>query len=243
VAVVMGNSPLEQYWAEQIRVGFRPYESRLSFTWLNDLPFQEMLNRAAMLPPRSAIYFGFMLADASNIARDEDNFFSTLHGVANAPIFSDRDGHFGSGIVGGPLISIDEKSRKAASVAVRILRGEAPADIRIPPFGFSTPKFDWREMRRWGISEHRLPPGSEIYFRDPSLWDQYRGQILTVSGALLAQAALICWLIFEHRRRHLAEIQSRNTMAELTFMNRSAAAAQLSASIAHEVLQPLWNDD
>jgi C4-dicarboxylate-specific signal transduction histidine kinase len=62
---------------------------------------------------------------------------------------------------------------------------------------------------------------------------------LTVSGALLAQAALICWLIFEHRRRHLAEIQSRNAMTELTYMNRSAAAGQLSASIAHEVLQPL----
>lgn len=76
VAVVMGNSPFEQYWAEQIRVGFQPYESRLSFTWLNALPFQEMLNRAATLPPRSAIYFGFMLADASNVAREEGDFFT-----------------------------------------------------------------------------------------------------------------------------------------------------------------------
>jgi His Kinase A (phospho-acceptor) domain len=239
VAVVMGNSPLEQYWAEQIRIGFRPYESRLSFTWLDDLPFQEILNRAATLPPRSAIYFGFILADASNVAREEDNFFSTLHGVANAPIFSDRDGHFGSGIVGGPLISTDERSRKAANAAVRILRGEAPADIKIPPVGFSTPKFDWREMRRWGVSEYRLPPGSEIYFREPSLWDQHRVQILAIVAALLAQAALIWWLIFEHRRRHRAEIQSRNAMTELTYMNRRATAGELSASLAHEINQPL----
>jgi signal transduction histidine kinase len=239
VAVVMGNSLLEQYWAEQIRSGFRPYESRLSFTWLNELPFQEMLNRAAALPPRSAIYFGFMLADASNVAREEDSFFSTLHGVANAPIFSDRDLHFGRGIVGGPLISTDERTRKAVNAAVRILRGEAPADIKIPPVGFSTQKFDWRQMQRWGIIEKNLPPGSEIYFRDPTLWGRYRVQILATCAALLAQAALISWLIFEHRRRHLAEIQSRNAMAELTYMNRSATAGQLSASIAHEVNQPL----
>ena len=32
VAIVIGNSPIEQYWAEQIRVAFRPFESRLSFT-------------------------------------------------------------------------------------------------------------------------------------------------------------------------------------------------------------------
>jgi signal transduction histidine kinase len=239
VAVVMGNSPLEQYWGEQIRVGFRPYERQLSFTWLNHLPFQDMLNRTATLPPRSAIYFGFILADAANVAREEDSFFSTLHRVANAPIFSDRDGHFGRGIVGGPLISVDERSQKAASAAVRILRGEPPDEIKIPSIGFSTPKFDWREMRRWGISEARLPLGSEIYFRDPAIWEQYRAQILGVLGAILAQAALIAWLIYEHRRRNLAEVQSRQSIAELTFMNRRAAAGELSASIAHEVNQPL----
>ena len=64
-------------------------------------------------------------------------------------------------------------------------------------------------------------------------------QILAIFAVLLAQAGLICWLIYEHRRRHRAEIQSRNAMTELTYMNRMAAAGQLSASIAHEVNQPL----
>jgi len=50
---------------------------------------------------------------------------------------------------------------------------------------------------------------------------------------------LISWLMFEHRRRHLAEVQSRNAMTELTYMNRKATAGELSASIAHEVNQPL----
>ena len=52
-------------------------------------------------------------------------------------------------------------------------------------------------------------------------------------AAFLVQAALIGWLIFEHRRRHLAEIQSRNAMTELTFMNRqslSGAIVRLSRS-------------
>jgi signal transduction histidine kinase len=99
--------------------------------------------------------------------------------------------------------------------------------------------FDWRQMQRWGISESSLPPGSEIQFRDLTVWGQYRVQILAVLVALLFQAGLICWLIWEHRRRRLAEVQARNSMAEITHLNRIATAGELSASIAHEVSQPL----
>ena len=50
---------------------------------------------------------------------------------------------------------------------------------------------------------------------------------------------MIYWLIYEHRRRNRAEVLARNSMAELTHMNRVATAGELSASIAHEVNQPL----
>ncbi len=66
-----------------------------------------------------------------------------------------------------------EVGRQTAAVAVRILGGEKAGDIKTTPIGFATPKFDWREMQRWGISESRLPPGSEIHFRDPTVWEQY----------------------------------------------------------------------
>ncbi len=239
VAVVIGNSSIEQYWLEQMRVAFQAFASRVSFTWLNDLSVEGILNRAAILPPRSAIFFVLMLADSTGAAHEENNVFSMIHAVANAPMFSYYDAYFGNGIVGGPLISVQNKSQKAASVALRILGGEAPGEITIPPVGFSTPKFDWRQLQRWGISEARLPLGSEIYFRSPTMWEQYRVQILLFCAAILIQAALIGWLIFEHRQRHVAEVLARYTMSELTQMNRIATAGELSASIAHEVNQPL----
>jgi signal transduction histidine kinase len=132
-----------------------------------------------------------------------------------------------------------EGSRQTVAVAIRILGGERAADIKVPAIGFATPQFNWREMQRWGIPESRLPPGSEIYFRNPGAWEQYRRQIIAICAALLAQAALIGWLFYEIGRRHRAEIQSRSSMAELTYMNRRAAADQRSATLAHEVNQPL----
>ena len=72
------------------------------------------------------------------------------------------------------------------------------------------------------------------------MWDQYSTQIiLTACAVFLIQTALISWLIYEHRRRHLAEVQARNAMAELTQLNRFATAGELSAAIAHEVKQPI----
>ena len=239
VDVVNGNSPLEKFWREEMRREFKPFEGRVAFTWYNDLSFDDILKRAATLPPHSAIFWELLIVDAAGAVYEGDKALTRVHAVANAPIFSFDDSFFGKELVGGPMHSVVEGCRQTAAVAVRILGGEKAGDIKTPPLGFAAPKFDWREMQRWGISENVLPPNSTIYFREPTAWERYRPQILTVSAAVLAQAALIAWLIYEHRRRNLAEVRSRNAMAELTYMNRRAAAGQLSASIAHEVNQPL----
>jgi hypothetical protein len=164
IAVVVGNSTNERFWVQETQAAFRPYAERVSIEYFNDLPFDEMLKRAATLPPRSAIFFFVLLTDAAGTTHEDVTVFSRLYAVANAPIFSYYDVNFGKGIVGGPLLSVEDRSRLAASVALRILAGEAPGSIKTPPIGFAAPKFDWREMQRWGISESNLPPGSEIHF-------------------------------------------------------------------------------
>jgi hypothetical protein len=107
--------------------------------------------------------------------------------------------------------SASEGSRLTASVAIRILGGERPADIKIPATGFAIPKFDWREMRRWGISENRVMPGSEIYFREPTVWEQYRPQFLTVCAVILLQSALIVWLFYERWRRRRSQAEAHGS--------------------------------
>jgi C4-dicarboxylate-specific signal transduction histidine kinase len=124
-------------------------------------------------------------------------------------------------------------------MVLQSLSGAAPQGAQLvePPGG--TFQFDWQELQRWGISESQLPPESEIRFRDPSVWAQYKLLIVGVVAAILVQSGLMGWLIYEHRRRSLAEVQSRNAMAELANVNRLATAGQLSASIAHEINQPV----
>jgi C4-dicarboxylate-specific signal transduction histidine kinase len=53
------------------------------------------------------------------------------------------------------------------------------------------------------------------------------------------QALLIAGLLYHRYRRQLAEVETRQRTAELARMNRRAVAGEITASIAHELNQPL----
>jgi signal transduction histidine kinase len=239
VQVIVGTSPIEEFWREEIRKETMPLADRVTFTFYDDLSFEEILKHVAALPPHSAVFWESMIVDAAGVVHDGEAAFKRLHAAAKAPIFGYYEPNIGEGLVGGPYAAVLDTSRQTAAAAVRIFGGENAGDIRMPPIEFATPKFDWREMQRWGISESRLPPGSMIVFRDPTPWEQYRLQIRAIGALILLQTALIVWLFYERRYRHRAETAVRDGMSELTKMNRLAAAGELSASIAHEVNQPL----
>ena len=239
VTVVVGTSPVEKFWKEAIGKELEPLADRIRLSWTDHLSFEEFLKQARTLPPNSAIFWELMIVDAAGVVHEGGTALSRLHAVANAPIFSYDESFFGREIVGGPLLLVVDSSRQTAAVAARILNGEKAGEIRVPPVQFASPMFDWREMQRWGIGENRLPPGSQIYFRDPTLWSQYRWLLILIASVILTEAALIIGLLYEHRRRRVAEVQSFQRMSELAHLNRLATAGELSASIAHEVKQPL----
>ncbi len=239
IAGVVGSSPIERFWREEIEKDSAPFKDRIDFTWYDTLSFREILAQAAKLPPRSALFWELMIVDAAGVVHEDGTALEQLHAVASAPIFSYTDAFFGHGIVGGPLVPVLDIAQQVASVSVRIFGGEKAGSIKVSPVAMGAPKFDWREMQRWGIPESRLPPGSEIFFRPPSVWQQHRTAIIAISAGILFQGLVIAWLLYEHRLRQLAESLALQRANQLAYMNRTATAGELSASIAHEVKQPL----
>jgi ABC-type uncharacterized transport system substrate-binding protein len=133
VFVVLGDSPLERFWREELNREFEHFQGQLTFVWGNELSFSEMLKRCATLPPNSAILYALLSVDATGFAHTEEDALTELHAMANAPIFGLQGSQLGRGIVGGPLMSIDDLSRNAAVAALRILNHESPASVKIPP--------------------------------------------------------------------------------------------------------------
>ena len=239
IAVINGASPNELVWRREIQKDADRFDGKVEFLWYDGMSFEAVLQICAALPPDSAIFWHLMNVDATGVAYEGDRALQALHKVANAPIFSYDDGFFGKEIVGGPMYSVEQISRLTATVAVRILGGEKPADVRPPAVRFAPAKFDWRQLHRWGISESRLPPGSEVLFREPTIWERYRWQMLMITAVFLVQTGLISGLLHERRRRRIAEVESRQRLAELAHVNRYSAVGELTTSIAHELNQPL----
>ncbi len=211
IAVVTGDAPIERFWVKELRQVVQPFENRIKFIFLNEMSFAEMLKRVATLPPRSAIYYADLVVDEQGIPYRQEEVLSRLHAVANAPIFGQYDYQLGGGIVGGPLLSVRTLSRKTAEVAVQILGGASPGDIKTPPQKLGEPEFDWRELRRWALQGANLPPDSAIRFREPTLWEQYRGYILAAAGFSGLQAFLIVGLLLNRSRLRSAHDRLRTS--------------------------------
>jgi PAS domain S-box-containing protein len=217
IEVILGATPLERYWTIEFRRAFEPFTNRVSFNFLNDLAFDQMLGRLSKLPPRSFILLGLLLRDASGVTHNEDEALQRLRAVANAPINGLYQNQMGLGIVGGRLHQGELQGVESARIAVRVLRGE-PVSSFPPMFvGKQRPRYDWRELQRWNISEDRLPPGSVIEFRQPTVWKRYQGWIIGALAIICLQAAMIVALVVQRRRRRRiqAVLQESQQLMEL----------------------------
>jgi signal transduction histidine kinase len=209
--VVIGDSPLERSWRDWVSRDLEPLAGRLKLVWFNQLSFADMLKRSAALPANSAILFIVLSVDAKGFSHSDDRVLAELRLVATAPIFNVFSNQMGSGIVGGPLVSVADVARQTANSAVRLLRGESPASIKTALQVAGRPTYDWRELKRWDISEARLPAESIVLFRQPGVWDQYKRYIVSAAVILALQTALLAGLIVQRVRRRRTELALRDS--------------------------------
>ena len=229
VVVVIGASQLEQFWLKEVQRTFKRFEDRLTFVWTNDWSFTELLQRCATLPAHSAIFFGVLAVDAKGVPHIEERTLRELHTVANAPIFGLHSTQLGRGIVGGPLLSIEDMSRNSVNVALRVLLGESPRSIVTRTQVAGVPAFDWRELERWGIGEDRLVPGSIVQFRELTTWQRYRRPIMA-AGALAGGLALIVVALAAHLvKQRRVEKSLRRSEEHLRLLSNAAPVMMWTA--------------
>jgi PAS domain S-box-containing protein len=191
VFVIAGTNKFDRYWESQAREEFHPYESEREFVYLSGLKLNELKERVAHLPDASLIYYVCVLQDGSGAARVPADVVEQLASVTTAPIYGFSDSFIGRGLVGGLVVSSEKEARAAAELGLRVFAGEKAEQIGVQPTSRSIPIFDWRQMKRWGIAEASLPAGSEVRYKELSLWDAYKWQIMGVLGVCAVETVLI----------------------------------------------------
>ena len=204
LAIVVGTSPLEQFWGKVIERELAPLGDRLRVLPAGVLSLEQMRQRVAALPPHSAVFYYMFAVGADGALHENELALAAIRESSSVPVFGVFNDQLGRGIVGGPLVDSRRMGSVTAELAARMLENpSAPGGhVAIPP---PPPAFDWRELEHWGIAESRLPPGAEVRFRPPTLWEQHRSLILAATTIVLFQAALITALLFQRARRRSAE--------------------------------------
>jgi signal transduction histidine kinase len=199
---------------EPVRAAFRPFSPRVTVSFLSEESMPRLLDAVRAVPPRSVIlYIWHHSRDPGNVVYP-DEVAGLVAEAASVPVYGTSDFYVGTGVVGGVVRGTRKTGTRLGEMALQILGGTRAQDIPMEAPQLE-PYLDWRQVRKWGISEARVPSGTVIRFREPSTWDAYKFHILGAVTIMLAQSILIGALLVQSRRRRHAEEQVRGSESKL----------------------------
>lgn len=173
LAVISGSDRLDRIMEGTARSTLGALRGKFKVEYLSSLPLNEVLERVAVLPPKTAILYTIFSADGQRTYRNPD-VARQVSEAANVPLFGLYDTLLGNGIVGGVMPHHGHEAERSVNAALGILRGNLPVEsVTISPAPLK-PVFDWAQLKRWRFDERRLPSGSLVINRPRTLWSEHK---------------------------------------------------------------------
>lgn len=239
VAFIGGTAAVDRAYEVSARPDIARVTGHLEQIDLTGLPLEVMGERLAALPPHSIVFGVSLFRDGTGRSIRGTEAIRMLSEWSAAPIFSTHAQLVGLGVVGGWVTDAWELGQQTAEQLSQVLTASPGAPLPQPAVAPARPTVDARQLVRWGIPESRLPPSTEVYFREVSPWRRYAWSIAAVLGVLLLESGLVAFLLLERRRRLAAEAEARVNQERIAHINRLGTVAELSGSLAHELSGPL----
>jgi signal transduction histidine kinase len=235
IVVFSGSAEFDVYWQNSAREALGDKYRDLPVTYVSGLPLADFVARARDLDPNTILLILTIFEDSLGQKFRPRDAAVEVAATAGAPSYGLLSSYIGTGVVGGHVATYQSIGTDVAELIGKIANGENPGVLQAASY----PVVDWRQMQRWQMDRANLPEAARLLYFRPTIWDEYRWQIVTAALLILTMALAIVALYVERRSRQSAEGQSRNRLLELIHLNQSATAGALSASIAHELNQPL----
>lgn len=205
VLFASGSSEADIKLSEEIARVVEPWAGKLEFEYTTGKTLDQILQRAASLPPQSIIVFTQYNRDAQGRVALAYEAEHMIVKAANAPVFGFYDYNLRNGGIGGAVIGVEASGIRSGRLAVDILNGAKPPQFGTLRVSESVPMFSWPQIERWGGDSRRLPAHTVFVDRPPSLWQLHGGPIVGIVLLVLTQTALIAVLLINVRRRQRAE--------------------------------------
>jgi signal transduction histidine kinase len=206
-------------------------------TW-SAFSIDQMRARLAALDADVAVLFTTTSADADGPTLFSVDALARLAAASRAPLYGLFGTYVGRGITAGSMVDFEATGRRVAELAIARLQGRPSAQSHAVPAPARCVA-DYVGLRAHGLEPSALPAGCELLNPPRNLWTEYRFPVLAAGALIALQAMTIGSLLVQRRRRLQAEADSSQRGIELARAMRFAAMGELTASIAHEINQPL----
>lgn len=253
VFVIGGTTRFDRHLQAIARREFASFADKVKVTYLTSQTMDQLLETVARLPEHSVVIYLTLFADSAGRAFIPHEALAQIAAESSAPVYVSVDQYVGLGSVGGYVYSLATHGHRAAALGLGVLGVDAMPSTAPDRQGDFTYMFDGRQLKRWHLDEKRLPRGSMVSFRSPSVWELYKWYVVAGAALVLLQAALIAGLLVNRTqrqradrnavaaeaRRRQAEEEVRRQRDELAHALRLTTLGELAASFAHELGQPL----
>jgi signal transduction histidine kinase len=239
ILVVSGVSELDVQLEGEARAALLTKAAPATLEFLSGWPLPELAAKLATASADTMVLYISQFRDRDGRPYTPREVLRAINTSSAAPVYGVFETYLGFGAAAGSMQSYEETGRLVGEQVRAALTGGPPAPGRALLEMPNRCMADARALKRWSLDERLLPDGCEIQFADRPYWRQHLWEILAALVVIVGQTMLIATLLAQRRRRHVAETESRKRFSEMAHMNRRVAIGELSASIAHELNQPL----
>lgn len=232
IIVVAGNSVFDRAVLSYTKESLESFRTDADFTYMTDMEMSQLLSHLRQRPEHSIVLYLSFFEDAVG-----DRFLNATKALpmvvtaADAPVFGMSDTYVGNGIVGGDVARYREQGKITAKIVSDLLDGKKSQEIPMHTLA-SEYTFDEKMLERWHVPESRLPLGSIVMFREPSLWERTRWIWTTSLAIILGLCVLTAYLLYNRNQLESA----KDRQQQLSGMLISAAEKERSrlASELHD---------
>ena len=240
LVVIGGTTDVDYSFIDHVVAAAARHRTRWTSVevWRGLLP-REIEARLARLDTQSAVVYTTLYRDREGHRYFPNQLVPGIVAASGAPVYAWYSTYLDGGVTAGAMYDFEENGRLTADAALSILRNGG----RLDGMDFSGLPVrctaNVTQLERFGLSTSALPADCRLINFPRSIFREYRAAVLSALAVLLAQTVTIVALLAQRRSRRLAEADATARRGELARAARFATVGELSASIAHEVGQPL----
>jgi ABC-type uncharacterized transport system substrate-binding protein len=172
VFVVGGSSSFDKVAMSLTKSAFASLHTKQDILYFSDVEMDKLLKQLQQLPSHSIeLYVSFFQDSAGNKFLNATQALPEIAAASAAPDFGMSDTYIGHGIVGGYVMPFEKQGKITAQIVSELLDGKKAEQISIQTIP-GLYMFDWNALQTWHIPDSKLPAGSVIMFREPSLWQR-----------------------------------------------------------------------